>query len=161
MDRQEDCHTEWSKPDREGEISYEIPYKWNPKAMIQMNLLTKQKQTHKLQEWPYACWGRKKEGGIVREFGMDRHTLLYLKWVTNKAVRFLESQDIWKTLHPLCSGSCLNFPSTIHSMPCSPDFTQHPVFWVVRMAALLGTSGCPCEQVLGDIIVAFQIDISR
>ena len=23
-------------------------------------------------------------GGIVREFGMDRYTLLYLKWITNK-----------------------------------------------------------------------------
>ena len=22
--------------------------------------------------------------GIVREFGMDRYTLLYLKWITNK-----------------------------------------------------------------------------
>ena len=25
-------------------------------------------------------WGE----GIVREFGMDRYTLLYLKWMTNK-----------------------------------------------------------------------------
>ena len=23
-------------------------------------------------------------GGIVREFGMDMYTLLYLKWITNK-----------------------------------------------------------------------------
>ena len=22
--------------------------------------------------------------GVVREFGMDMHTLLYLKWITNK-----------------------------------------------------------------------------
>ena len=26
-----DCHTEWSKSDREGEISYDIPYMWNLK----------------------------------------------------------------------------------------------------------------------------------
>ena len=25
-------------------------------------------------------WGK----GIVREFGMDRYTLLYLRWITNK-----------------------------------------------------------------------------
>ena len=75
------------------------------------------------------------------------------RWPT---VRFLEIQDIWKTLLALCSGSC-----TILSMPHSPNFTQHPVFWVVRMAALLGTSGCQGEQVLGDIIVVFQINISR
>ena len=24
------------------------------------------------------------KGGIVREFGMDRYTLLYFKWITNK-----------------------------------------------------------------------------
>ena len=67
MDGQEDFHTEWSKPDREGEIPYEIPYKWNLKEMIQMNLLTKQKQAHELQEQEpaYACWGR-------REWGKDR-----------------------------------------------------------------------------------------
>ena len=28
-------------------------------------------------------WGRMGEG-IVREFGIDMNTLLYLKWVTNK-----------------------------------------------------------------------------
>ena len=31
-------------------------------------------------------WVEGKDGGngIVREFGMDMHTLLYLKWITNK-----------------------------------------------------------------------------
>ena len=27
--------------------------------------------------------------GIVREFGMDRYTLLYLKWITNKGVLYI------------------------------------------------------------------------
>ena len=31
MDRSRDCHTEWSKSDREGEISYGIPYMCNLK----------------------------------------------------------------------------------------------------------------------------------
>ena len=48
--------------------------------MIQMNLLTKQKETHRLIKRTYGRWGE----GIVREFGKDRYTLLYLKWVTNK-----------------------------------------------------------------------------
>jgi len=26
-----DCHTEWNKPGREGEISYDVPYMWNLK----------------------------------------------------------------------------------------------------------------------------------
>ena len=48
--------------------------------MIQMNLLTKQKeiQTSKTNLW--LPWGE----GIVREFGKDMYTLLYFKWITNK-----------------------------------------------------------------------------
>ena len=43
-----DDHTKWSKPDRQRQISHDITYMWNlKKKMIQMNLLTKQKQTHK------------------------------------------------------------------------------------------------------------------
>ena len=49
-----------------------------------MNLFTKQKQIPRLREQTYGCqregWGE----GIVREFGMDMYTRLYLKWITNK-----------------------------------------------------------------------------
>ena len=31
--------------------------------------------------------GRTREG-IVREFGIDRHTLLYLKWITHKVLLY-------------------------------------------------------------------------
>ena len=54
--------------------------------MIQMNLFTKQRQTHRLREQTYGYrgggegWGE----GIVRELGIDMYTLLYLKWITNK-----------------------------------------------------------------------------
>ena len=44
-----------------------------------MNLLTKQKEIHRLREW--TC-GSQVEG-IVREFRMDTYTLLYFKWITN------------------------------------------------------------------------------
>ena len=37
MDRPGDCHTEWSKSDRERQIS------WNLKKWVQMNLYTKWK----------------------------------------------------------------------------------------------------------------------
>ena len=48
--------------------------------MIQMDLLTKQKeiQTYKTNLW--LPWGE----GIVREFGKDMYTLLYFKWITSK-----------------------------------------------------------------------------
>ena len=47
--------------------------------MMQMNLLTKQKETHRVREWIYGYRGK---GEILREFGMDMNTLLYLKWIT-------------------------------------------------------------------------------
>ena len=54
------------------------------KEMIQMNSLEKWKQIrkeiHRLREGIYGCWGE----AMVREFGMDMYTLLYLKWITNK-----------------------------------------------------------------------------
>ena len=31
MDGPRECHTEWSKSDREGGILYDIPYMWNLK----------------------------------------------------------------------------------------------------------------------------------
>ena len=31
IDGSRECHTEWSKSDRKGKLSYEIPYMWNLK----------------------------------------------------------------------------------------------------------------------------------
>ena len=65
----------------EKENYHMISYVQNLKKMIQMNLFTKRKQTHRLREWIY---GRGKGGGRDREFGIDIYTLPYLKWITNK-----------------------------------------------------------------------------
>ena len=56
---------------------------WNPKRN-DANELTKQKQTFRFRKQTYGCQEEGWEEGIVREFGMDTHTLLYLKWITNK-----------------------------------------------------------------------------
>ena len=50
-----------------------------------MNLVTKQKQIHRLSEQTYGYWGRW-ETGWDREFGMDMYTLLYLNCITNKVL---------------------------------------------------------------------------
>ena len=52
--------------------------------MIQVNLLTKGKQPHRLREQAYSCQREVWEEGIVRDFGMDIYTLIYLKWITSK-----------------------------------------------------------------------------
>ena len=49
-----------------------------------MNLLTKQKETHR--EWTYG--EKDGRGVVVRVFGIDMYTLLYLKWIINKDVLY-------------------------------------------------------------------------
>ena len=49
--------------------------------MIQINLLTKQKQTHREQTYGYQEERVDRRDG---EFGIYMYTLLYLKWITNK-----------------------------------------------------------------------------
>ena len=43
------------------------------------NEQTKKKETQRLREQNYGCWGEEWGEEIVREFGMDLYTLLYLK----------------------------------------------------------------------------------
>ena len=64
MDEPRECHTEWSKSDTEGEISYDIPYMWNLKRS-DTNEFTKQKEIHRLRTWTYGFQGE----GIVKDFG--------------------------------------------------------------------------------------------
>ena len=35
-------------------------------------------------------WGE----GIVREFGIDKYTLLYLKWITNKDLQYSTGNSV-------------------------------------------------------------------
>ena len=47
-------------------------------------LTYKQKRTHRLRERTYGYRGEGLGEGIVREFGTEGYTLLYLKWIANK-----------------------------------------------------------------------------
>ena len=50
----------------------------NLKKLKQMNLFTKQKQTHRHRKQTYG-YQRETGGGINWEFGIDIYTLLYIK----------------------------------------------------------------------------------
>ena len=69
---------DFNKSDREGEISYDIPYTWN----------LKRKDTSELRKQKDSLIGRTSVWlpgeGMVRKFGMDMHTLLYPKRMTSK-----------------------------------------------------------------------------
>ena len=58
------------------------------KKKIQMNLSTKQKQTQKLRERIYGYQEERVGGGIDQGFEFDMYTLLYLKYITNKALLY-------------------------------------------------------------------------
>ena len=62
---------------------YDITYMWTLKKMIQMNLLIKQKQSHRCRKQTYGYQGVR-GGGINWEIGIDIYTLLYIKQITNK-----------------------------------------------------------------------------
>ena len=54
------------------------------KKNIQMNLFTKQKQSHRCRKEIYDYWGWRQGEGINWETGVDVYTLLYIKQITNK-----------------------------------------------------------------------------
>ena len=64
MDGPRGCHTEWSQRERNPMILLTCGIL---KPMIQTNLFTKQKQTHRLREWTGGWWGRGGQGGVARE----------------------------------------------------------------------------------------------
>ena len=63
MDGPGDYHNKWSKSDSKTQISYDITYVQTKKKKIQMNLFTKQKQTHRHRKQIYGN-RRGKGGGI-------------------------------------------------------------------------------------------------
>ena len=64
VDGPRDYHTKRSKSDRETQISYDITYMLNLKKMIQMNLFTNQKQTHRHRKQTYGYQRGKGRGEI-------------------------------------------------------------------------------------------------
>ena len=53
MDGPRDYYTKWNKSEGEKQVVYDITYMWkSKKKTIQMNLFTKQNQTHRLWKQP-------------------------------------------------------------------------------------------------------------
>ena len=102
----------------EKEKSYDITYMWNLKKNDTNELITKQKQTHRLREQTYGYRGEGCQGGIVREFGIERkkknclslyyvpvnYILLYINYTsikkkkTNKVLLYIAQGTIFNIL---------------------------------------------------------------
>ena len=59
---------------------YDLPYMWTLKRNYTNEILQNRKRLTDLENELMVAG----EEGIVREFRMDMHTRLYLKWITNK-----------------------------------------------------------------------------
>ena len=93
--------------------------------IMQMYLLTKQKETHKLRKQTYGLQGEEWGERIVREFGMDMDRVLYLKWITSKDLLYsawnsarcycgsLEGRRVWRRM-----DMCICMAESLH---CSPE----------------------------------------
>ena len=95
------------------------------KEIMQMNLLTKQKESHRLRKQTYGFQGEEWGERIIRVFGMDMDTVLYLKWITNKDLLYsawnsapcywgnLEGRRVWRRM-----DMCICMAESLH---CSPE----------------------------------------
>ena len=70
---------------RRRNIIRHLLYVQSKKKLIQINLCTKQKQTH-TDLWLWEGPEEELREGIVREFSMDMYKLPYLKWIPNKSL---------------------------------------------------------------------------
>ena len=56
--------------------------------MTQMNISTRQKQTHRYREQTCGCQGLGEGRGKDWEFGISRSKLLYIGWINNKVLLY-------------------------------------------------------------------------
>ena len=115
---------EWPS-DREEEILYDIPFVWNLKKKNGTHELIyrTERDSQRTNLWLLGeGWG----GKIVREFGMDMYTLLYLKWITNKdrlystwnsaqyCLAAWMEKEVWgRTDTCICMTECLHYSPEI------------------------------------------------
>ena len=86
-------------------------------------LFPKQKQIGRRRGWTYGCWWGRKGEGTVREFGMAMYTLLYFKWIANKALLESTGNLLNVTWQPGWEGSLGR--EWIHVYVWLSSFTVH------------------------------------
>ena len=72
--------------------------------------------------------GRRMGEGIVREFGVDRYTLLYLKWITNKDLLCSTGNSAQGYVAAWMGGGFEGERIHVYiqlSPCCSPELSQH------------------------------------
>ena len=87
MDGSRDCHTEWSKSEREKQISYINAYMWNLEKWYRWTGLQSRNwdtdvENKRMDTKGGNRWGG---GGVMNwEIGIDMYALMCINWMTNK-----------------------------------------------------------------------------
>ena len=90
MDGPGDCHTEWRKSDREGQISRDIAYIWTLKSgtdefILKIEIKKKQRNRVTNVENSLMVTRGGREQAINWEIGICIYILLYIKWLIGKS----------------------------------------------------------------------------
>ena len=70
-----DCHTEWSKPEREKQISYINAYMWNLEKWHRWTGLQRRNKRHRCREQKYGYQGGKGCSGRNWEIVIDTYII--------------------------------------------------------------------------------------
>ena len=86
MDGSRDCNTEWSKSEREKQISYINAYMWNLEKWYRWTGLQGRNRETEVANKRMDNKGGKRRVAVVLVWwiGIDIYTLIYIKWLTNK-----------------------------------------------------------------------------
>ena len=77
MDGPRECHTEWSKSEREKQISYNNAYMWNLEKWHRWSYLQSRNRDTDIEN---KCMDTKGDGGGMNlEIGIDIYTLICIK----------------------------------------------------------------------------------
>ena len=87
MDGPKDCHTEWSKSEREKQISYINAHMWNLKKCYRWSYLQSRNRDTDVENKRMGIKG-KGGGGMNWEMGINIYTLfiLCIKLITNENI---------------------------------------------------------------------------
>ena len=73
-------------------MSYNINYMWNLKKMVKITYLQSRNKFTDIENETMVTEGER--GGINQEFGINRYTLLYIKWINNKDLLYSNEKYI-------------------------------------------------------------------
>ena len=102
VDGSRDSHTEWSKSEREKQISYINAFMWNLEKWYRWTGLQGRNRDTDVENkhmdtkgLKWGVWGGG-GGGMNWEIGIDMYTLMCIKWMTNKNLLYKKINNIQK-----------------------------------------------------------------